>query len=173
MSVGIVEKLMNHRLTWRGRGRGRGRGGNRWSRCLRAPLRVLCRARDLYVRSMAECAGHVQYEGAAFGFPAYGEVPRSFSLRSDGGGSGRRTCGSSSAPRRRRRGAAPRSAAWSGARAWRWGGSTRTRRASSGPGISRWAPACSSRGAGAAPEPEPEPEPRRGPGRSRSLVPVA
>ncbi|XP_020095938.1 uncharacterized protein LOC109715372 [Ananas comosus] len=72
----------------KGGGGGGGGGGNRWSRCLRAPLRVLCRARDLYVRSMAECAGHVQYEGAAFGFPAYGEVPRSFSLRSDGGGSG-------------------------------------------------------------------------------------
>ncbi|XP_073005846.1 uncharacterized protein [Typha latifolia] len=58
-----------------------GSRGSRWSRCLRAPLRVLGRARDFYVRSMTGCAGHMNY-GAPMGYPALGSVPRSYSMNS-------------------------------------------------------------------------------------------
>ncbi|XP_010942045.1 uncharacterized protein [Elaeis guineensis] len=52
-----------------------------FGRCARAPLRVLCRARDLYVRSLNGCAGRVQY-GAAIGYPTFATVPRSYSVGS-------------------------------------------------------------------------------------------
>ncbi|XP_008796991.1 uncharacterized protein LOC103712289 [Phoenix dactylifera] len=54
---------------------------SRFGRCLRAPLRVLRRARDMYVRSLTECAGGVQY-GAAVGYPTFASVPRSYSFGS-------------------------------------------------------------------------------------------
>ncbi|EHA8588538.1 hypothetical protein COCNU_scaffold005702G000020 [Cocos nucifera] len=42
---------------------------------------MLCRARDLYVRSLTGCAGRVQC-GAAIGYPTFASVPRSFSVGS-------------------------------------------------------------------------------------------
>lgn len=50
--------------------------GSRLSRCLKAPLRVLCRARDLYVKSMTGCAGKVNYGYAG------STLPKSFSVNS-------------------------------------------------------------------------------------------
>lgn len=46
------------------------------SRCLKAPIRVLCRARDLYVKSMTGCAGRVHYSVSG------STLPRSFSVNS-------------------------------------------------------------------------------------------
>ncbi|XP_074592278.1 uncharacterized protein LOC141848061 [Curcuma longa] len=58
---------------------------NRLLRYIKAPLRVLCRARDFYVRSMTSCAGRIDMEGGAYtvGYPmASGPLPRSFSVAS-------------------------------------------------------------------------------------------
>ncbi|KAK3006365.1 hypothetical protein RJ639_017476 [Escallonia herrerae] len=53
------------------------------SRCFKAPMRVLSKARDFYIRSMSECAGQVGF-GAAMGCPAphISSLPRSFSVGS-------------------------------------------------------------------------------------------
>ncbi|PAN09363.1 hypothetical protein PAHAL_2G017100 [Panicum hallii] len=40
----------------------------------RAPRRALCAARDLYVRSLTGCAGHLPGE-AAFGYPSFAGAP--------------------------------------------------------------------------------------------------
>lgn len=45
----------------------------------RAPRRALCAARDLYVRSVTGCAGHLPAD-AAFGYPTFAGAP---SFRSD------------------------------------------------------------------------------------------
>lgn len=58
---------------------------NRLLLYIKAPLRVLCRARDFYVRSMTSCAGRIDMEGGAYplGYPmAAGPLPRSFSVAS-------------------------------------------------------------------------------------------
>ncbi|CAD5169599.1 uncharacterized protein LOC103983578 [Musa acuminata AAA Group] len=47
---------------------------NRLGRCMKAPLRALCHARDFYVRSMNSCAGRMEY-GLQMG-----DLPRSYSL---------------------------------------------------------------------------------------------
>lgn len=39
------------------------------SRYIKAPIRVLCKARDLYVRSLTDCSGMISYD-AAMGCPA-------------------------------------------------------------------------------------------------------
>lgn len=54
---------------------------------MKAPLRVLCRARDLYIRSMTSCAGSIERGGgiaaASLGYaPPFADLPRSFSLQS-------------------------------------------------------------------------------------------
>ncbi|TKY55599.1 hypothetical protein E2542_SST20017 [Spatholobus suberectus] len=54
------------------------------SRCLKAPLRFLMKARDMYVRGMIECSSQLSYVDAAVGCPA-GQlctIPRSFSVNS-------------------------------------------------------------------------------------------
>ncbi|KAL6012942.1 hypothetical protein ACLOJK_003431, partial [Asimina triloba] len=45
-------------------------------RCLKAPFKFLCKARDFYVDSMSNCAGRVHYGGSA------NSLPRSFSVNS-------------------------------------------------------------------------------------------
>ncbi|KAG6484354.1 uncharacterized protein LOC122011383 [Zingiber officinale] len=58
---------------------------NRVLQYVKAPLRVLCRARDFYVRSMTSCAGRIEVEGGAYsmGYPmASGPLPRNFSVAS-------------------------------------------------------------------------------------------
>ncbi|KAG0463560.1 hypothetical protein HPP92_019123 [Vanilla planifolia] len=61
--------------------KGSGGFGNRLSRCVRAPLRALSRARDFYVRSMTDCAGRMHYGTAAapLSFPPVGNMSRSSS----------------------------------------------------------------------------------------------
>eukprot|EP00262_Sarcandra_glabra_P004910 TRINITY_DN16149_c0_g1_i1.p1 TRINITY_DN16149_c0_g1~~TRINITY_DN16149_c0_g1_i1.p1 ORF type:complete len:154 (+),score=14.88 TRINITY_DN16149_c0_g1_i1:149-610(+) len=50
------------------------------SRCLKAPIRVLCKARDLYVNSLTGCAGRLNYD-TVMGCPVgvVSTLPRSFS----------------------------------------------------------------------------------------------
>ena len=56
---------------------------SRWSRCLRAPVRVLCSVRDLYIKGMNGCAGRVQYGAAvAIAYPSYSEFSHSRSFSS-------------------------------------------------------------------------------------------
>ena len=56
---------------------------SRWGRCLRAPVRVLCSVRDLYVKGMNGCAGRVQYGAAgAIACPSYSEFPHGHSFHS-------------------------------------------------------------------------------------------
>lgn len=45
-------------------------------RCMKAPLRALCKARDLYVKSMTNCANNINYNV----YPS--TLPRSFSVAS-------------------------------------------------------------------------------------------
>ncbi|XP_010248357.1 PREDICTED: uncharacterized protein LOC104591250 [Nelumbo nucifera] len=52
-------------------------------RCIKAPLRILRKARDFYVRSMNDCANRVSY-GSVMGCPTgtISTLPRSFSVNS-------------------------------------------------------------------------------------------
>ncbi|KAG0467931.1 hypothetical protein HPP92_017259 [Vanilla planifolia] len=54
--------------------------GNRLGRCIRAPLRALCRARDFYVRSMTGCANRMYYGGSATAAISLPSVSRSSSM---------------------------------------------------------------------------------------------
>ncbi|XP_058068710.1 uncharacterized protein LOC131218045 [Magnolia sinica] len=56
---------------------------NKLTRCLKAPFRVLCRARDFYIKSMNNCSSRIDY-GAAMGCPAavVYTLPKSFSMNS-------------------------------------------------------------------------------------------
>ena len=56
----------------------------------RAPLRALSAARDLYVRSLTGCAGHLPGD-AAFGYPSFAGAPAGF--RVDSFASSRRSSG--------------------------------------------------------------------------------
>ncbi|KAL6993869.1 hypothetical protein U1Q18_011981, partial [Sarracenia purpurea var. burkii] len=54
------------------------------NRFLKAPIRVLIKARDLYVQSITQCAGRVEY-GGVMGGPAVqvsSSLPKSFSVNS-------------------------------------------------------------------------------------------
>ncbi|CAK9155566.1 unnamed protein product [Ilex paraguariensis] len=54
------------------------------TRCMKAPIRVLIRARDFYIRSLSGCAGRVSY-GTVIGGPApivNSTLPKSFSVHS-------------------------------------------------------------------------------------------
>ncbi|PIN16923.1 hypothetical protein CDL12_10421 [Handroanthus impetiginosus] len=52
-------------------------------RYIKSPIRVLARARDLYIQSLTGCAGHVSY-GNSMGCPTpqIPSAPRSFSVKS-------------------------------------------------------------------------------------------
>ncbi|KAF6136885.1 hypothetical protein GIB67_018924 [Kingdonia uniflora] len=59
-------------------------GGNKFMRCIKAPIRVLSKVRDLYIRSMTQCAGSTAF-GGNMGGPsgqAMSTLPRSFSVNS-------------------------------------------------------------------------------------------
>ncbi|XP_020229633.1 uncharacterized protein LOC109810559 [Cajanus cajan] len=51
---------------------------------LKAPLRFLTKARDMYVRGMIDCSGQLSYVDASMGCPTahLSTVPRSFSVNS-------------------------------------------------------------------------------------------
>ncbi|GFP78883.1 hypothetical protein PHJA_000031800 [Phtheirospermum japonicum] len=54
-------------------------------RYMKAPVRILARARDFYVHSLNDCAGQVAYYGSAVGCPTPynpATLPRSFSTNS-------------------------------------------------------------------------------------------
>ncbi|CAA7404298.1 unnamed protein product [Spirodela intermedia] len=69
-------------------GKGQGQKRSVFIRIVKAPLWVLCQARDLYVSSMTGCAGRVNYGAMAYsGGPA--GIPRSFSFQQ-----GRSSCSS-------------------------------------------------------------------------------
>ncbi|XP_074577670.1 uncharacterized protein LOC141834121 [Curcuma longa] len=51
------------------------------SRCVKAPVRVLSRACDLYVRGITSCGTKMSY-GGAVGFGQQAMLPRSFSVQS-------------------------------------------------------------------------------------------
>ncbi|KAJ9670453.1 hypothetical protein PVL29_026781 [Vitis rotundifolia] len=57
--------------------------GSKLSRCMKAPFKILSCVRDLYVRSMTECAGRVSY-GSVMGCPTaqVSSLPKSFSVSS-------------------------------------------------------------------------------------------
>lgn len=54
---------------------------NRLPRYMKAPLRVLCPARDLYMSSMTSCAGAIKMEGVGYHMGGYmmASVPRAAS----------------------------------------------------------------------------------------------
>lgn len=54
-------------------------------KCIKAPLRILIKARDCYVRSLLDCSGRIRYGGTIGSCPAFTEIsslPRSFSVNS-------------------------------------------------------------------------------------------
>ncbi|KAF5205624.1 hypothetical protein FRX31_004790 [Thalictrum thalictroides] len=53
---------------------------SKFIRFIKAPLRILGRARDLYVQSLSNCSGTMSY--GSFGFPSGPIMPRSFSVNS-------------------------------------------------------------------------------------------
>ncbi|PWZ40755.1 hypothetical protein Zm00014a_011699 [Zea mays] len=55
-------------------GGGSGKLGQHVSWLWRGPRRALCAARDLYVRSLTGCAGHLPGD-AAFGYPTFAAAP--------------------------------------------------------------------------------------------------
>jgi len=62
----------------------KGKKESRMSRYIKAPIRVLSKARDFYIQSMSECAGQVTY-GGGIGCPmphVSPTLPRSFSVNS-------------------------------------------------------------------------------------------
>ncbi|RZC62798.1 hypothetical protein C5167_024547 [Papaver somniferum] len=51
-------------------------------KCIKSPYRFLCKARDVYVRSMNGCAGGSAGSFGAMGYPGPCAVPRSYSTSS-------------------------------------------------------------------------------------------
>ncbi|KAF9621134.1 hypothetical protein IFM89_016628 [Coptis chinensis] len=53
-------------------------------RCVKAPFRILGRARDFYVRSLTDCSGRMSEASVIVGYPggSVNIVPRSFSVNS-------------------------------------------------------------------------------------------
>ncbi|KAJ8567362.1 hypothetical protein K7X08_019570 [Anisodus acutangulus] len=63
----------------------KGRKESRIKKCIKAPIRVLIKARDCYVRSMTDCSGRIGYGSAIGSCPAVTQItslPRSFSVNS-------------------------------------------------------------------------------------------
>ncbi|KZV29895.1 hypothetical protein F511_17319 [Dorcoceras hygrometricum] len=59
------------------------RKGSRIIRYMKAPARILARARDFYVNSMMRCAGQVGHSSAiGCSAPQFSTLPRSFSVNS-------------------------------------------------------------------------------------------
>ncbi|XP_073272476.1 uncharacterized protein [Primulina huaijiensis] len=59
------------------------RKGSKIVRYMKAPARILARARDLYVNSMMRCAGNVgQSSAIGCSAPQFSSLPRSFSVNS-------------------------------------------------------------------------------------------
>ncbi|OIT08200.1 hypothetical protein A4A49_18529 [Nicotiana attenuata] len=57
---------------------------SRIKKCIKAPIRVLIKARDFYVHSLMDCSGTIGY-GTVMGCPAVAQIsslPRSFSANS-------------------------------------------------------------------------------------------
>ncbi|TMW85877.1 uncharacterized protein LOC107010430 [Solanum pennellii] len=54
---------------------------SRLTRCIKAPIRVLIKARDCYVHSLMDCSGKIGY-GSVMGVPQISALPRSFSVNS-------------------------------------------------------------------------------------------
>lgn len=63
---------------------------SRLSRCMKAPMRFLSKARDFYIHGMTECSRHFAYVDAAMGCPVGrpSTLPRSFSNGSTRSSSG-------------------------------------------------------------------------------------
>ncbi|XP_010273200.1 PREDICTED: uncharacterized protein LOC104608813 [Nelumbo nucifera] len=61
--------------------RNRAKNESKLGRCIKAPFRILCKARDFYVRSMTNCANSY---GNVMGGPAVpiSDLPKSFSVNS-------------------------------------------------------------------------------------------
>ncbi|OIT08199.1 PREDICTED: uncharacterized protein LOC109241239 [Nicotiana attenuata] len=57
---------------------------SRIKKCIKAPIRVLIKARDCYVQSMTDCSGRIGYGGMSSGpaVPQLSSLPRSFSVNS-------------------------------------------------------------------------------------------
>ncbi|CAL5077027.1 unnamed protein product [Urochloa decumbens] len=72
------------------RGGGAGKHLHHVSWLWRAPRRALCAARDLYVRSLTGCAGHLGGD-AAFGYPSFAAAPPGSSFRAESFASSRRS----------------------------------------------------------------------------------
>ncbi|XP_060195668.1 uncharacterized protein LOC132624922 [Lycium barbarum] len=56
-----------------------------FKKCIKAPMRVLIKARDCYVRSLTDCSGRIGYGSAIGSCPAVtyiSSLPRSFSVNS-------------------------------------------------------------------------------------------
>ncbi|XP_042493216.1 uncharacterized protein LOC122072854 [Macadamia integrifolia] len=68
--------------------KGKGSKQSRMSRMAKAPIRILCKARDLYVQTLTSCAGNMRHGGNydTNGLPAApkssSNFPRSFSVTS-------------------------------------------------------------------------------------------
>ncbi|KAI3440998.1 uncharacterized protein J3R85_002834 [Psidium guajava] len=58
------------------------------SKLLKAPIRIVVKARDFFVRSLTDCSGHIAY-GSVMGCPTgqINTLPRSFSVSSTKSGS--------------------------------------------------------------------------------------
>ncbi|KAJ8545972.1 hypothetical protein K7X08_018555 [Anisodus acutangulus] len=54
---------------------------SRINKCIKAPIRVLIKARDYYVHSLMERSGRIGY-GSVMGVPQISALPRSFSVNS-------------------------------------------------------------------------------------------
>ncbi|XP_055805428.1 uncharacterized protein LOC129874202 [Solanum dulcamara] len=54
---------------------------SRIKKCIKAPIRVLIKARDCYVHSLMDCSGKIGY-GSVMGVPQISALPRSFSVNS-------------------------------------------------------------------------------------------
>ncbi|XP_055806272.1 uncharacterized protein LOC129874910 [Solanum dulcamara] len=55
------------------------------NKCIKAPIRILIKARDCYVRSLSDCSGKIGYGSAIDSCPAFAQIsslPRSFSVNS-------------------------------------------------------------------------------------------
>ncbi|KAK6798304.1 hypothetical protein RDI58_006006 [Solanum bulbocastanum] len=59
----------------------KGNKESRIKRCIKAPIRVLIKARDCYVHSLMDCSGKIGY-GSVMGVPQISALPRSFSVNS-------------------------------------------------------------------------------------------
>ncbi|KAK4346684.1 hypothetical protein RND71_033023 [Anisodus tanguticus] len=58
---------------------------SRIKKCIKAPIRVLIKASDCYVRSLTDCSGRIGYGSAIGSCPAvtqFSSLPRSFSVNS-------------------------------------------------------------------------------------------